>query len=118
MFCAIRAAIQVEADTRQAISEGIIEVYEAILRQNSLTSKHIVSLIISATADLTSYNPAAALRAAGIDSFPLFCVQEMRTEQTLERTLRLLVHVECDTPRSEIKHVYLRGARVLRPDLV
>lgn len=118
MFCAIRAAIQVEKDSREAISEGIVEAYEKLLSMNSITSQEVVSLIISATSDLVSYNPAAALRDAGIDTFPLFCVQEMQTEGTLERTLRLLCHVECDKPRSQIKHIYLRGAQVLRPDLV
>ena len=32
-------------------------------------------------------------------------------------TLRVLLHVNTEKAAREIKHVYLRGARVLRPDI-
>jgi chorismate mutase len=32
-------------------------------------------------------------------------------------TLRILLHVNTEKPARDIKHVYLRGARVLRPDI-
>jgi chorismate mutase len=35
----------------------------------------------------------------------------------MPRVLRLLAHVETERPRSEMRHVYLRGAAALRRDL-
>ena len=35
----------------------------------------------------------------------------------LPRTVRVLIHADCAVPRADIKHVYLRGAEVLRQDL-
>jgi chorismate mutase len=35
----------------------------------------------------------------------------------LERCIRVLVHVNTEKSAHDIKHVYLDGARVLRPDL-
>jgi chorismate mutase len=31
--------------------------------------------------------------------------------------VRILIHVNTDRKLAEIKHVYLRGAKVLRPDI-
>jgi chorismate mutase len=31
--------------------------------------------------------------------------------------IRLMAHIETDRPRSEIQHVYLRGATALRLDI-
>ncbi|MDP2013702.1 MAG: chorismate mutase, partial [Actinomycetota bacterium] len=46
----------------------------------------------------------------------LMCAQEIDVHGALERVVRVLLHVDTDRPRSEIFHVYLRGAEVLRPD--
>jgi chorismate mutase len=35
----------------------------------------------------------------------------------MPRVLRLLAHVETERSRSELRHVYLRGAAALRTDL-
>ena len=54
----------------------------------------------------------------GLVDVPLLCAQEMDIDGALERVVRILVHAELDRPRREIQHVYLRGAEVLRQDLV
>jgi chorismate mutase len=48
---------------------------------------------------------------------PLLGAQELEIEGTLPRCVRVLVHVETDRPRSELRHVFLEGAAGLRPDL-
>ena len=45
------------------------------------------------------------------------CAQEIDVVGALPRTVRILFHAELDAPRSEVQHVYLRGAEVLRPDV-
>ena len=45
------------------------------------------------------------------------CVQELYVEGSLRKCVRVMVTVEGDYRRDNLKHVYLRGAEVLRPDL-
>jgi len=45
----------------------------------------------------------------------MICSREIPVPGSLPRTVRVLVHVESGTPR-DVRHVYLRGARALRPD--
>ena len=35
----------------------------------------------------------------------------------MPRVVRVMAHVECDLPRAQVTHVYLRGAEALRTDL-
>jgi chorismate mutase len=42
---------------------------------------------------------------------------EANAQGSLRRCIRVLLHVESTRPRSAMRHVYLGGARVLRPDL-
>ena len=48
---------------------------------------------------------------------PLLGAQELDITGTLPRCVRVLLHVETDRPRRELRHVFLEGATVLRPDL-
>nr|MCH9737533.1 chorismate mutase [Actinomycetes bacterium] len=61
--------------------------------------------------------PAAGIRIHGLTDVPLMCAQEMNIDGALERVVRILAQVETDSSRSDITHVYLRGAEVLRADL-
>jgi chorismate mutase len=49
---------------------------------------------------------------------PLLCASEMSVDGALERVVRVLVHADMEGARSQIQHVYLRGAEVLRQDLI
>jgi chorismate mutase len=40
----------------------------------------------------------------------------MRVPNALAGCIRVLLHVNTDTPPASIKHIYLREARALRPD--
>jgi chorismate mutase len=42
---------------------------------------------------------------------------EVAVPGALARCIRVLLHVNTDKHQDEIVHVYLEGARVLRPDL-
>ncbi len=41
----------------------------------------------------------------------------MNVPGSLARCVRILMHVNTDRGPGELEHIYLRGARVLRPDL-
>lgn len=114
---AIRGAIQVDADTRDDVLEGSAALVTAVLERNRLTADDIISILFTATPDLTAEFPAYAARLLGLTDVPLMCASEIAVPGAMPRVLRLLAHVETDLTRSDVRHVYLRGAAALRSDL-
>lgn len=114
---AVRGAIQVDADVRDQVLEASTELLTAVLARNQLTSEHLISVLFTATPDLTSEFPAYAARMMGITDVPLLCASEIDVPGAMPRVLRLLAHVETDLAREDVRHVYLRGAAGLRTDL-
>jgi chorismate mutase len=114
---AIRGAIQVEADDRDAILEGTEELMAAVMSRNDLTPDDVISVLFTVTPDLTTEFPALAARKLGFHAVPLMCATEIPVKGAMPRVVRLMAHVETDRTRSEIQHVYLRGAVALRLDI-
>ncbi|MCF8018757.1 MAG: chorismate mutase [Vallitaleaceae bacterium] len=114
---AIRGAITVNVDSKEAILEGTELMLRTIIEENNLNDDEIISIVFSATKDLTQIYPAVAARDLGITCASLLCVQEMYVAESLAKCLRILMHVEKNLLQKDIKHVYLRDAKILRPDL-
>ena len=114
---AVRGAIQVERDDRDEILSGAAELIQEIVARNRLSPADLISVIFTATPDLTAEFPAYAARQIGLVDVPLLCATEMAVPGAMPRVLRALVQVETERPRQEIRHVYLRGAAQLRTDL-
>ncbi|MCL2805497.1 MAG: chorismate mutase [Treponema sp.] len=113
---ALRGAVQCE-NTAEDICGQIGIMYDELLSRNKLETQDIVSIIFSVTDDLDAVNPSSALRkySGGAGDYSLFSVQEPNCKNSLERTVRVIIH--CYLPHdSAIHHVYLNGAEVLRPD--
>ncbi len=118
-LAALRGATTLAADTRDEVLERTSELLTALLQRNDLTTDELVSLLFTATDDIHSEFPAAAVRAAGISDVPMICARELAIngDSAIPLCVRVLAHVEVDKPRSALRHVYLRGARQLRSDL-
>lgn len=114
---AIRGAIQVDGNERDAILNGTAELVGAVLDRNGVDAADLISIVFTATADLTAEFPAYAARLMGLTDVPLLCTTEIAVPGSMPRVLRLLAHVHTDRERSEIRHVYLAGAAALRTDL-
>jgi chorismate mutase len=114
---AIRGAIQVDADTREDVLEGSAELVTAVLERNQLSADDIISILFTATPDLTAEFPAYAARLLGLTDVPLMCASEIAVPGAMPRVLRLLAHVDTELTRADVRHVYLRGAAALRSDL-
>jgi len=114
---AIRGAIQVDADDRDQILQGTAELVSAVLDRNAVDPTDLISIVFTATQDLTAEFPAYAARQMGLTDVPLLCTTEIAVPGAMPRVLRLLAHVETPLPRADIRHVYLRGAAALRTDL-
>lgn len=114
---AIRGATQLEEDAREHMLERVAEMVRQVIDSNQLAVDDFISIIFTATSDLTSEFPAYAARRLGFDDVPLICARELEVEGSMPRVVRMLAHVESDRPKSKITHVYLHGAAHLRRDL-
>ncbi len=114
---AIRGATQLDQDERDHLLKSVTELIESVLEQNDLDRGDLISMILTATPDLRSEFPAVAARNLGIGDVPLLCAQELDIDGAMPRVIRVMLHVETDRSRGDIRHVYLRGATALRKDL-
>ena len=114
---ALRGAIQLDADDRDHLLESVQELVAEMVGSNQLEHDDLISVVFTATPDLRSEFPALAARQLGIGDVPLLCAQEIDVAGAMPRVIRVLMHVDTERPRDELRHVYLRGAVALRRDL-
>ena len=114
---AIRGAVQVGSNERADILDGTTELVTEVMTRNGLVTDDVISVLFTATPDLTAEFPALAARKIGFHDVPLLCASEIEVPSAMPRVVRLLMHIETSKPRSELEHVYLRGAAALRLDI-
>lgn len=116
---ALRGAITLDADTREEVLRRTAELLGELMARNDLDTDDLISLLFTATDDVTAEFPAAAVRNAGISDVPMLCARELGIagDSNIPLCVRVLAHVHTDRPRRALRHVYLRGARQLRSDL-
>ena len=115
----VRGATTVSANTRSAILEATHELLAEMIERNGVDGDDVASAWFTTTADLNAEFPAVvARRDFGWHDSALMCGHEMSVPGALPGCLRILLHVNTPLRQSEIEHVYLRGATVLRPDRV
>ena len=114
---AMRGATQVDADDSAQILDATRELLTALVDENGLDPADLMEVLFTATPDLRAVFPAEAARELGWTDVPLLCSQEMDVGDSLPRCIRVLLRAQTRRSRAEMQHVYLRGARVLRPDL-
>lgn len=114
----IRGATCLAENDAEEMRDAVHELLGEMMQRNRLDAEHVISVLLTGTPDLTCSFPAAGARDFGLIDVPLLCAQEMDVEGALPRVVRILMHVDIDIPRQQIQHVYLRGAEVLRQDLV
>ena len=114
---ALRGAITCDDDTKEEIHAKTKRVLTELLDRNRVDHDDLVSVIFTATDDLTAEFPAAAARTIGLGDVPLLCARELGVAGGVPGCIRVLVHCYSDRGRDELHHVYLDGARALRDDL-
>lgn len=114
---ALRGATTVDEDTPQQVSERVQDLMRTLLERNGVDHDDLVSILFTATGDLTSMFPATAARELGLGDVPLLCARELDIVDGTQRCIRVLVHTYTELRRDELHHVYLEGARGLRDDL-
>jgi chorismate mutase len=112
----IRGATTVEANDAQQILQATDELLRALIDANGVTPDDVVSGLFTMTSDLNAAFPARAAEVYGWNIVALLHSTEIPVPGSLPRCIRLLVHAYTTRSREQIRHVYLRGATVLRPD--
>lgn len=114
----IRGAITADSNTKEEIIEKTKELLITLKKENDFKIEDIVSIFFSVTADLNVAFPARAARELGWDRVPLLDMQEIEVLGGLPKCIRVLIQINCQKSQTEIKYCYLRGAEILRKDLV
>lgn len=114
----IRGAITLESDTKEEIKKATIELLEKMLKENEVEKEDIAFAIFTLTDDIKSDFPAKYARLnCGFNFVPMMCYNEVQIEGSLKKCLRILLNVNTSKRQNEIKHIYLKGAAILREDI-
>jgi chorismate mutase len=118
MIRGIRGATTAAQDREDLILAATRELLEEMLAANpGCRSEDLASAIFTLTLDLRSVYPARAAREMGWTSVPLMCMQEIPVRGGLRRCIRVLLHWNTAAEQDDVRHIYLREAKALRPDL-
>lgn len=112
----IRGATTIERDCKEEISSAVKEMLDEIFAVNALKKEEVSGFLFSLTTDIHSYHPAKAARECGYDFAPLFASIEPEIEGGLKLCIRLMLFTNLADNRA-VKHIYQRGAKVLRKDI-
>src|SRR5437879_12826197 len=116
MYCrGIRGATTVEHNHREEILAATTELLQLLIRRNDLHAEDVASAIFTVTEDLDAEFPALAARSLGWTEVALICTREIPVPGSLEKCIRILLHVNTTRSAAEMQHVYIRKAVNLRP---
>lgn len=113
----IRGATTVDRDEPELIIENTKLLLQSIIAANSLQIDLIIAIFFTCTQDLQSAYPAKGARDMGITHASLMCLQEMYVPGSLPKCIRICVFYNQEGNQTDVKHVYLNDAVVLRQDL-
>ena len=118
MLCrGVRGATTADENSKDAILTATRQLLALMIRINGIEPDHVASAVFSLTRDLDAEFPALAARQLGWLDVPLLCTYEVDVPGSLRRCVRVLIHWNTDKPQNEIRHIYVKDAERLRPDL-
>lgn len=118
MHCrGVRGATTVSADTRDEVLAATRQLLALMIRLNDIRPEDVGSAIFSTTEDVNAEFPALAARQLGWNDVPLLCTHELNVPGSLQLCIRVLVMWNTPRSQADIRHVYIKGAVRLRPDL-
>ena len=114
---ALRGATTVDRDEPEHITERVVTLLEELWARNDVHHDDLISILFTATPDIHSMYPPTAARTIGLGDVPLIGAQEIDVPSGTKMCIRIMVHLETELSRAEMRHVYVEGARGLRDDL-
>ncbi len=113
----IRGAITVEKNKEKNMIKAVKKMIKKIIEENSLKKENIINFTFSTTDDLDAVYPGKAVRQMGFTQTTIMCLQEMYVATSLNKCIRVLLYINNDLNKDEVKHIYLKEAAKLRKDL-
>lgn len=118
MIRGVRGAITVSQNDAEEITQAAQRLLNEMIIANNIIPDTVASVFISATDDVDAAFPARALRNfEGWKYVPVMCMKELAVPDSLKMCIRVMMHVNTNMAQEEIRHIYLEGAKILRPDL-
>ncbi|WP_088102206.1 chorismate mutase [Halalkalibacter urbisdiaboli] len=118
MIRGIRGAITITEDNEQEVLDATEELLRAIIKENEIEAEQVAQVLMTVTDDIKAAFPAKAMRRFPEWSFvPVTCAQEIPVKGSLPLCVRVLMTINTDKRQADIKHIYLKDAQKLRPDL-
>lgn len=111
----VRGATTVKANERSAVLAATRELLDQVVRANGIEARDVASATFTVTPDLDAEFPAFAAREIGWTEVPLMCGREIPVPGALGLCVRVLIHWNTERDQGQIRHVFLHGARALRP---
>ena len=112
----IRGATTVARNDAGAIYDATLELLNTIVKLNGTRAEDVGYIWFTVTDDLNAAFPADAARAGlGWNDVPLICGREIPVPGALERCVRVLIAWNTPKTQADVRHVFLHGARALRP---
>ncbi|HKF44631.1 MAG TPA: chorismate mutase [Thermoanaerobaculia bacterium] len=116
MIRGVRGATTVSANDALQIADRTRELIRLLVEANGMKASDIASAIFTVTDDLDAAFPAVAARdLPDWKDVPLSCAREIPVPGSLGHCIRILIHWNTDRRQDEVRHVYVRAARGLRP---
>ena len=113
----VRGASTVTKNTKEEILDATRELLTAMVEANDILTDDIASAWLTTTPDVYAEFPAVAARLLGWTQVPLMNSHEMSVPGMLPMCIRVLLHLNTEKGPHDIRHIYLREASRLRPDL-
>lgn len=113
----IRGATTIEDNNEEKIIQGTKDLLLEMQNKNNLNKDNVISILFSSTKDLNAEYPAKAARLLGYTQCGLMCFNEMEVVGSMKKCIRIMILCEDSLEQKDVKHVYLKDTKTLRPDL-
>ena len=115
---AIRGATTVESNTKEEILKETSNLMKTIIKENNLDVEDMISMCFTMTNDLDAVYPAVAVRdILNITDIPMLNYEEKYIQGSLRKCIRVMIYIESNKTKKDVKHIYLNKAKELRKDL-
>lgn len=115
---AIRGATTVTSNNKQEILDESAKLIQTIIIENLLDVENIISMCFTMTSDLDKVYPSVAVREIlNICEVPMLNFEEKYIEGSLRMCIRVMMYVNTEKTKKDIRHIYLNSAKDLRTDI-
>ena len=110
---AIRGATTVTSNNKEEILRETSKLIETIILKNKLNNEDIISMCFTMTKDLD-----AVREILDIHDIPMLNYEEKHIQGSLSKCIRVMMYINTEKTKADIKHIYLNNAKNLRKDLI